>query len=63
MQNTMRLVSIGASTTVSHATVKVTVDATGGITDILIMDGGSAYGIGNTMNVVGIANTTGHTML
>ena len=24
------------------------------------MDGGSAYGIGNTMNVVGIATTTGH---
>ena len=55
-----RLVSIGASTTGSHATAKVTVDATGGITDILIMDGGSAYGIGNTMNVVGIATTTGH---
>ena len=25
------------------------------------MDGGSAYGIGNTMNVVGIATTTGRT--
>ena len=24
------------------------------------MDGGSAYGIGNTMSVVGIATTTGH---
>ena len=55
-----KLVSIGASVTGSNATAKVTVDATGGITDILIMDGGSAYGIGNTMNVVGIATTTGH---
>lgn len=55
-----KLVSIGASTTGSHATAKVTVDATGGITNILIMDGGSAYGIGNTMNVVGIATTTGY---
>ena len=55
-----RLVSIGASTTGSHATAKVTVDATGGITDIVIMNAGSAYGIGNTMNVVGIATTTGH---
>ena len=43
-----------------HATAKVSVDATGGITDVQIMDGGSAYGIGNTMNVVGIATTTGH---
>ena len=25
------------------------------------MDGGSAYGIGNTMNVVGVATTTGFT--
>ena len=25
------------------------------------MDGGSAYGIGNTMNVVGVATTTGYT--
>ena len=30
---------------------------------LTIMDGGSAYGIGNTMHVVGIATTgdTGHT--
>jgi len=55
-----KLVSIGASITGQHATAKVSVDATGGITDVQIMDGGSAYGIGNTMNVVGIATTTGH---
>jgi len=55
-----KLVGIGTSTTGSHATAKVTVDASGGITNILIMDGGSAYGIGNTMNVVGIATTTGY---
>ena len=56
-----KLVGIGTSTTGAHATAKVTVDATGGITNILIMDGGSAYGIGNTMHVVGIATTTAHT--
>ena len=56
-----KLVGIGTSTTGFHATAKVSIDATGGITNILIMDGGSAYGIGNTMNVVGIATTTGHT--
>mgnify|MGYP003334283048 FL=1 len=55
-----KLVGIGTSTTGAHATAKVTVDATGGITAITIMDGGSAYGIGNTMNVVGIATTTGY---
>ena len=55
-----KLISIGNSTTGQHATAKVAVDATGGITDVQIMDGGSAYGIGNTMNVVGIATTTGH---
>ena len=52
-----KLISIGSSVTGLHATAKVTVDATGGITDVLIMDGGSAYGIGNTMHVVGVATT------
>ena len=52
-----RLVSIGSSVTGKHATAKVTVDAFGGITDVVVMDGGSAYGIGNTLNVVGIATT------
>ena len=55
-----KLVSIGSSTTGSNATAKVTVDATGGITAVKIMDGGSAYGIGNTLNVVGIATTGTH---
>lgn len=56
-----KLVSIGASTTGAHATAKVTVAASGGISEIIIMNSGSAYGIGNTMHVVGIATTTGHT--
>ena len=55
-----KLVGIGTSTTGINATAKVTVDATGGITAVKIMDGGSAYGIGNTMNVVGIATTGIH---
>ena len=55
-----KLVSIGASTTGANATAKVGVDATGGIVSVLIMDGGSAYGIGNTLNVVGIATTGTH---
>jgi hypothetical protein len=55
-----KLVSIGASVTGQHATAKVTVNASGNITDVKIMDGGSAYGIGNTLAVVGIATTTGY---
>ena len=40
------------------ATAKVTVDATGGLTDVTVMDGGSAYAVGNRLHVVGIATTT-----
>ena len=53
-----RLISIGSSTTGSHATAKLTVDGSGTITAVKVMDGGSAYGVGNTMNVVGV-DTTG----
>ena len=56
------LVSIGASTTGNHATAKVTVSAAGTISNVIIMDGGSAYGIGNTMHITGITtNGTSHT--
>ena len=44
-----------------NATAKVTVDGTSGaITDVHIMDGGSAFAINDTVNVVGIATTTNH---
>jgi len=47
-----RLVGIGTSVTGLHASAKITVDSAGTITAIKIMDGGSAYGIGNTLAVV-----------
>jgi hypothetical protein len=53
------LVGFAGSTVGQHATAKVTVDGTGSITDVKIMDGGSAYGIGNTLTVTGIANYSG----
>ena len=55
-----RLVGIGTSVTGQHATAKITVDVSGTITDIKIMDGGSAYGIGNTLAVVGVDTTSGY---
>ena len=55
-----KLVSIGASVTGKHATGKITFNANGEITAVKIMNGGSAYGIGNTLAVVGVATTAGH---
>lgn len=57
-----RLVGFAGSTTGEGATAKVAIDANGSITDVQIISGGSAYGIGNTLAVVGIATTTGHIM-
>jgi hypothetical protein len=54
-----RLVGFAGSVTGQYATARITVDGIGGITNIKIMDGGSAYGIGNTLAVVGTATTTG----
>jgi hypothetical protein len=55
-----KLVGIGTSTTGQYATAKITVNASGTITNIKVMDGGSAYGIGNTLAVVGVATTAGY---
>lgn len=55
-----QLVGFAGSVTGSHATAKVKVSAAGTLTDIKIIDGGSAYGVGNTLSVVGIA-TSGDT--
>ena len=58
----VRLVSIGTSETGQHATAKVVI-ASNVIDSVIIMDGGSAYGIGNTLSVTGITTngTSGHT--
>jgi len=42
------------------ATANVTVDAVGGITGITIVDGGSAYGVGHTLEVVGVETSASH---
>ena len=40
---------------------KLRVSAAGTISNNIVMDGGSAYGIGNTMHVVGITTSASHT--
>lgn len=55
-----RLVGIGTSVVGDGATAVISIDSGGSITDIKIMDGGSAYGIGNSLSVVGLATTTGY---
>jgi hypothetical protein len=54
-----RLVGFAGSITGANATARITVNASGSITEIKIIDGGSAYGIGNTLAVVGVATTSG----
>jgi hypothetical protein len=54
-----RLVGFAGSTTGQYATANIQIDAAGSITDIRIVDGGSAFGIGNTLAVVGVGTTTG----
>ena len=55
-----KLVGFAGSTTGSFATAKITLNASGSITDVKIMDGGSAYGIGNTLAVTGVTTTSGY---
>jgi hypothetical protein len=50
------LVSIGSSVTGKHATAKVVI-ASNQIDSVTIMDGGSAYGIGNTLAITGVTTT------
>ena len=54
------LVGFGASTVGKNATARVTV-ASNAVTSIKIIDGGSAFGVGNTLALSGVAQTTGNT--
>ena len=50
----------GISTQGNFATGRVEINAAGNIVDVKIMDGGSSYAVGDSLNVVGIATTSGH---
>jgi hypothetical protein len=52
------LVSFAGSTTGKNATAILTINSVGSITAIKIVDPGSAYGVGNTLAVVGVATTS-----
>jgi hypothetical protein len=54
-----RLVGFAGSLTGENATAKITVTS-GAITGVKIINGGSSYGIGNTLAVVGVATTSNH---
>jgi hypothetical protein len=54
-----RLVGFAGSTVGENGSAVISVNSSGQITNIKVMNGGSGYGIGNTMTVVGVATTTG----
>ena len=50
-----KLVGVGVGSTAGGgATANITIDARGGITGVTIVNGGGAYGIGNSVQVVGV---------
>jgi len=56
-----KLVGVGlGSTAGGGATANITIDARGGITGVTIVNGGGAYGIGNSVEVVGVTTAAGH---
>jgi len=55
-----RLVGFAGTEQGVNATARITFDSSGQLTDVTIIDGGSAYGIGHSFSVVGVATTTSH---
>jgi len=55
------LVGFAGSTVGKNATARVTVEPAGGISDIKIIDGGSAYGVGNTVTISHLPKLAGQT--
>jgi hypothetical protein len=53
-----KLVGLAGSTTGQNATAKVSVTPSGDVDEVIVMDGGSSYAVGNVLQVVGIATTT-----
>jgi len=58
-----RLVSAGAASTQGqHATARIEVNTSGNLIDVEIMDGGSAYALGDALQIVGVGTTSGYSV-
>ncbi len=58
-----KLVSAGAASTQGqNATARIQVNSTGNLVSVKIMDGGSAYKVGDSLQVVGVGTTTGYSV-
>ena len=54
-----QLVAAGVNTTGHYATAKIEVNSSGAIQNAYIMDGGSAYQVGDVLDVVGVSTQAG----
>ena len=58
-----KLVSAGAASTQGqNATARIQVNSSGNLVSIKIMDGGSAYRVGDSLQIVGVGTTTGYSV-
>jgi hypothetical protein len=55
-----RLVGLGGTEPGQNATARISFDNSGQLTNVRIIDGGSAYAIGHSFSIVGVATTTNH---
>ena len=62
VENLYNATFTGAGVTGRNASARVTVDGSGAITDLELMDPGSNYKVGDNLSVVGIATTTGYSV-
>ena len=53
--------TVAADTSGTNGTVRIGFDASGGVTDVKIMNGGTNYRVGDYLGVTGTASTTGFT--
>ena len=51
---------LGPSSTGNYATGRVTVNASGNVTAVKIMNGGTGYAVGDVLSILGTATTTGY---
>jgi len=51
---------LGPSSTGNYATGRVTVNASGAVTGVKIMNGGTGYAVGDVLSILGTATTTGY---